>query len=251
MKNQFPLPAVAPSRSADSRRLGFCWVPMSIISNRSGIVDEPVETLCERCGCVLGYKHQDGIKCASCDGWTIFKPVCSVNEAATRMPVEHELENAFHIDREITGQHWSGQMMRLDAVLRPKRSYEWKRPDVAFGVEFKDDGLHSRFSGDTKTFMKAVNQCIDYSDTRWDGYGHLCVFLYPGLDKMLGKDGPQNRVGYIFRRLIGQRGVGELRRSNYYGLTLAIHGSHRIWSQRNGVEDMGRKYNMRPKFGSR
>jgi hypothetical protein len=61
-----------------------------------------------------------------------------LSEAALSNLYLTDLEPHFYIEREITGSHFSGKRLRLDAVLKPKAASMWKREDVAFGIEFKD-----------------------------------------------------------------------------------------------------------------
>lgn len=162
-----------------------------------------------------------------------------------------ELNQEFHIEQEVKGQHFSGKQMRVDAVLRPRHTAEWKRSDVAFGLEFKDVNRFSR-SYDTKNFTKWLAQCVDYSNTKWDRYGYLYIFCCPSLVDEIPESVLPNPM--FLRNFMGQLGIGELKRHKVnsvdYGLSILLHGSHRIWSSKRGVED-GRRYALLKKFGSR
>jgi hypothetical protein len=50
--------------------------------------------------------------------------------------------------------------------------------------------------------------------------------------------------------LLGRLGVEELAPMEGDGLTLILHGQHRLWSQRRGVLEASR-WSLRPRTGSR
>lgn len=153
----------------------------------------------------------------------------------------------FAVQEQVTGQHLSGKKMRLDAVLRPLVIEGWKNPDVALGVEFKDVDRFSQ-SYDTKNLTSWLAQCVDYANTKWDGYGFIYLFACPSLVDEV----PPHVLGneMFVRNFMGQMGVGELKNLQNYGLTILLHGHHRIWSEQRGLES-GRYYNLVRKFGSR
>lgn len=91
-----------------------------------------------------------------------------------------ELEPHFYIEREVGGTHFSGKRLRVGAVLKPRLSSDWKRNDVAFGIEFKDTERFGQ-NYDSKNLTKWLAQCIDYSNTNWDLLGYLYIFCCPSL----------------------------------------------------------------------
>ncbi len=103
-----------------------------------------------------------------------------MSEAALSNLYLTDLEPHFYIEREITGSHFSGKRLRLDAVLKPKAASMWKREDVAFGIEFKDTDRFAK-SYDTKNLTQWLAQCIDYANTNWDNFGYLYIFCCPSL----------------------------------------------------------------------
>jgi hypothetical protein len=137
--------------------------------------------------------------------------------------------------------------VRLDAVVRPLTIDGWKSPDVALGVEFKDVVRFAQ-SYDTKNLTSWLAQCVDYANTEWGHYGFLYVFACPNLVDEV----PPHVLGnaMFVRNFMGQMGIGELKDLPGYGLTFLLHGHHRLWSERQGVES-GQHYNLRRKFGSR
>lgn len=58
-------------------------------------------------------------------------------EADLAERVIERLEPWFWVEREVVGQHCSGRSLRVDAVIRPRNSENWRNPTVAFGLEFK------------------------------------------------------------------------------------------------------------------
>lgn len=158
-----------------------------------------------------------------------------------------DLEPHFHIEREITGSHFSGKRLRLDAVLKPKAASMWKREDVAFGIEFKDTDRFAK-SYDTKNLTQWLAQCIDYANTNWDNFGYLYIFCCPSLVDEVPESVLSNPM--FIRNFMGQMGIGEIKYQPIYGLSILLHGHHRIWSATKGVEQ-GKNYTLDRRFGSR
>ncbi|MFC8008679.1 hypothetical protein [Streptomyces cinereoruber] len=75
----------------------------------------------------------------------------------------------------MTGQYWTGESVRIDAVLRPRDPQPWHDKHPAFGVEFKYQGRETSFySG-----YDWVAQASTYTHSEWNGYGRLGIFLCP------------------------------------------------------------------------
>ncbi len=47
------------------------------------------------------------------------------------------LSEDFIIFKEVSGKHFSGAQLRIDAVLIPKDTSQWKDKNICLGVEFK------------------------------------------------------------------------------------------------------------------
>lgn len=154
------------------------------------------------------------------------------------------LNQSFTVEREIRGTHCTGERLRIDAVIRPRDPSGWKDPSCAFGVEFK----RPPGSLDTNNFTRWAAQAVDYTHTDWDGYGRLMIFTCPAISPHLTIWG--DRASGLVMRMLGQLGVGEIIETRHYGLTLMLHGSHRLWSERDGVV-FGRQWTLRVKVGSR
>ena len=169
-----------------------------------------------------------------------------MSEAAFKAHVLNILRDEFFIWTEVEGPHFSGRRLRLDAIVTPKNIATWKTPHVALGIEFKDD---IRWNGGTKALTKWFAQCVDYAHTDWDGFGYLYVFACPGMIDEL--TGPSSSPGaWLLSRVMGQLGIGELRFDPRRGLSFYLHESHRLWSQRDGIES-GRLWSLTRTFGSR
>lgn len=151
------------------------------------------------------------------------------------------LDPYFHIEREVTGTHFSGARLRIDCVIRPKDVTRWKNKNVAFGVEFKSPnklGSFHKYSG-------WLAQCVDYSHTNWDNYGYLYILSCPGFES-IGIESAFDAMAHI----MGQVGVGEFKQYKRYGWTIIMHATHRIWSEVGGVRE-GDRWSMERKWGSR
>lgn len=148
--------------------------------------------------------------------------------------------------------------LRIDAIITPKDKTGWKNQDVIFGVEFKHP-MSARGVGD---MTRLVCQAIAYSWAVFDTYGCIPVVICPGVRPSIAErygkisrhqTNGETTVGYkIYHdisRILGKHDIYELRNHNYYGYSIWHNGDHRIWSERNGVED-GRYMCLTRKFGN-
>lgn len=176
-------------------------------------------------------------------GWG--KPIgmSFASEAELSHAVLQRLEQHFHVDREVEGKHATGKPLRLDAVLRPRDASQWSRPDIAFGVEFKNVT-----SEDTCNYTRWAAQAIDYTYTEWDGYGRLAIFTCPGVLTAY-RETFRTADGVFAEGLLGQFGVGELLLRCGPGLTLAQQ-KRVIWTELEGPK-LGKTWALRVKTGSR
>lgn len=177
------------------------------------------------------------------------------------------LEPHFHIHREVTGHHPIGKRLRIDAILVPRDSTDWARPDIALGVEFKRSTAAGR-----KDSSKVIRQCMDYTVTDWKGFGiGLPIFFCPGFDAIQAwrevrawtpystvDDGFLGRtvaneplthqqwhragMGYAISGILGQHNVGELINHDRDGWSFVKHGGgfHVQWCERRGVCEASR-----------
>jgi hypothetical protein len=88
-----------------------------------------------------------------------------------------------------------------------------------------------------------LRQCVDYSYTRWQGYGYRCVLTFPSAFGPFDKSGKQEE-----RHLLGALGVGELIHDRWNGWSIYLSG-HRIWSAKSGVSD-GKNWTCKKRFGA-
>lgn len=170
------------------------------------------------------------------------------------------LDSHFHVETEIRGSHPLGKRLRIDAILRPRDVSSWSRSDIALGVEFKTRTDQRRIRKDS---AKIICQCIDYSLTKWDGYGIVPIFFCPGFaesqslrerELLFGpgnyKEGFKHGIGYIMQAVLGQSNVGELVHSQHLGWAFLMNGQHRIWSQKYGI-GTGKRDLLLKRVGSR
>ncbi|WP_271785336.1 hypothetical protein [Aquimarina algiphila] len=43
----------------------------------------------------------------------------------------------FTVEQEVWGTHFSGRRMKIDAIVTPKNTSEWRNKNIKFGIEFK------------------------------------------------------------------------------------------------------------------
>jgi hypothetical protein len=175
----------------------------------------------------------------------------------------------FHFHLEHPGIHHSGRTPRIDAIAVPRDPSRWSRPDIALGIEFKAPTERPGERRERKGNAKIISQCIDYSWTRWAGFGHIPIFFCPGFqeirvaeqqreqrrDQLDWGDGYECGIGSLMAAVMGQNNIGELVHSTHLGWAFLLHGSHRIWSERigryPGGVGVGKHAKMLRKAGSR
>lgn len=172
-------------------------------------------------------------------------------EAAFSRMILGRLDPFFHIYPEVTGKSCDGTPMRIDAIVRPKDTKEWKNPSVALGIEFKVPH-HSDGSTSVGDFAKWIMQSVDYAHTVWPKFGRIYVFTCPGVTKLFGDRGIDPKSGSGLLARIGARGgVGELKEESPGNLVFALSADHPVWSEKRGVLTCGRTWNLERKVGSR
>jgi hypothetical protein len=159
-----------------------------------------------------------------------------ITEADLKCILIEQLSKDFVVHDEVSGVHCLGGRYAIDLVIQPRNKTGWKNPSVAMGIELK------KINPDSKTdYTHWVKQCIDYSLTNWDGFGHIPVFMGPG----------------AFDYYNANRDIRSLLSSYRIGFVDSVHGfqlvlaEKRVWCQYHGVQDMGKRSNMRPYFGAR
>lgn len=155
------------------------------------------------------------------------------------------LAEFFVIDTQVSGTHFSGKRMKIDAVLKPRQLLEWKNPSVAFGIEFKSPNKLK--STTDKTHW--LTQCVDYANTNWNDYGYIHIFSCPAIfDTLLHTNLPESQ--WLLNRLLSNMGIGELKQHSSYGWCFYLQNSHLIWSEKRGVV-AGKTWTLQRTFGSR
>lgn len=151
-------------------------------------------------------------------------------------------DGEFIVNKEVFGTHFSGARLRIDAVLKPKKTSLWKNPNVALGIEFK---LKEKLNG-TKDSTAWMKQCVDYANTKWDNHGYLYVFSCPSIFDDL--DHCSIGVPSLWNRFLSNLGVGRVAYNDFHGWTFYLQDTHRIWSERGGVAS-GKHWSLIRKFG--
>lgn len=214
--------------------------------NRPPLATENGKVPCARCKCtpVWPSRHAPGTVSTLCDGCAT-----QVNSGSEEEMIRlwlPRLDKHFFVEREVWGVHCSGMRMRIDAVIRPRDTSEWKNKEVAFGIEFKSDKKSSGapLGSDGARWLA---QCQDYAHCKFDGYGNLYVLLAGGFT-------PQVKTKLIdnnsIQRLAYHLGVGELKRDPKDGFMILLAGEHKIWTEATGVY-LGKTYGLERKWGSR
>ena len=157
-------------------------------------------------------------------------------------PWFERLEPYFHIYKQVSGIHLSGKKMRIDAVISPKCTNDWKNKNIAFGLEFKSPTKIDRLHNQTD-FIK---QCIDYSYTNFENFGYIPILSCPffEFDSTYSNDKSLTAI----RHLLNSFNVGELD-ITYRGLSIVFAQSHFIWN--NGSVILGKSWTFEKKFGCR
>jgi hypothetical protein len=155
--------------------------------------------------------------------------------------VLERLSRDFHVFREVTGTHYRGHALRVDAVLAPRDPGPWKDDDPTFAVEFKWTPRRPGDYLDMGTVEKWKAQVEDYTHTEFGCYGHLRVFLCVSTGARLF-DGPEGRR-------LWQAGVGELVHHKRRGLALCGPPGA-LWTETEGP-CVARTCRLSPKTGAR
>jgi hypothetical protein len=147
------------------------------------------------------------------------------------------LDPHFNIKLEVPGvNHYKGKTYRIDAIIQPKDTSNWLNKEAAFGIEFKASG-HSGKTGDVTKF---IEQASDYTLTKWAGYDRLTGGYLPIL--MCPLEMPYDLDGWLIKRVIGQRGIGEIK-GMYGGLAIVFNEVHIMWHEKQGVLE-GRTHSL-------
>lgn len=157
-------------------------------------------------------------------------------ESIVSQGILERLDRHFLIEREVHGAHYTGKPVRIDAILRPRFTKDWKDPNCPIGLEIK------RGSDRVGEITKQLSQAVDYANSIFDGAGLIYVFCYP--DPAAGQYGAQKR---FHERLFGQLGVGFL--SDAPCLRLELKG-HIVWSESSGPVE-AKRWSLKRRFGSK
>lgn len=175
----------------------------------------------------------------------------SGNEQTLSSQTLERLSEWFHVDEQVNGMHWSGKKVRIDAILTPKDTSEWKSASPHLGIEFKNFNKFNP-SFDIRDYTRWWAQSHDYAESCFDGYGHVYVFTYQCMTRF--RQHFSHEAVLIAQRLLGQVGVGELclGRGGFpsrQSLQFSLQG-HTVWCEVEGIK-CGKQWSMERKFGSR
>jgi hypothetical protein len=157
-------------------------------------------------------------------------------EQAVSGKILDRLSLFFDIETEVSGRHFSGKDVRIDAMLTPKDWLGWKAKSP-IGLEIK------RGHQSIGEVTKQISQAVDYANSHFPGFGYVYVFCYPDPEK---SEWGQFRCFYD--RLAGQLGVGFLGDLDN-GLRLTLKG-HLVWSESTGPYE-AKRWSMKRRFGSK
>jgi len=146
-------------------------------------------------------------------------------------------QHNFKIWREVNGIHIEGNNVRIDAIVKPPFG-----EDIYFGIEFK-----GTFDGHSYNYKaKHIKQSVDYSYSKFGKEGRrLYIFLAPNPFKV--NDENYGEIAHI----LTQFNIGVIDKTKY-GLTFILGGHlhHRIWSEKEGLKELGKKRTWKIKVGS-
>lgn len=173
------------------------------------------------------------------------------------------LEPHFYIETEVVGKHPSGANVRIDAVIKPKNTKDWRKKDIAMGIEFKGAG-NLITSAD---LAAVIAQSADYTASTFEGYGRLnMVFICPALDYLntvnyqlaCRYDEHKRYAGFLseqlqafVERMMIQFRLGTLAHSYTMGWHLRYCDANVLWSEMQGVGLLGKKGKLQDKIGHR
>jgi len=165
-----------------------------------------------------------------------------ISEEKFALCLEDKLSPFFHIKKQVLGTHLTGKKMRIDLIITPKDTTDWKNKNIAFGIEIKSPTKLDRLNGQLG-FMK---QCVDYSYTNFKDYGFIPILAYP--DFAIDNTYATEKSLTALRHFLNQFQVGELKET-YRGLSIIFAEHHFIWY--NGIVGEGKKWTLKRKFGSK
>lgn len=139
------------------------------------------------------------------------------------------LSSDFWIDQEVPGVHFTGRKVRIDAIICPKKHFEWKNESIAFGIEFKK---HEE-SISPRTITKMIKQGYDYMHSNFGRFGNVPILLCPLSSDKWNYAMSKEQMSFV-KRLLGDFMIGEIT-DTYRGLSIIFKDSHVIWDESNGV----------------
>lgn len=143
------------------------------------------------------------------------------------------------LGREVVGQHLTGSLLRIDAVLGAPDSDRWHPGSRVWGLEVKRPVLPE----DSTAHAALVVQASDYHYVDWEGFGLLPAMIWPEPFARFGHD----QSGPVRSNLSRLR-VPPLRWEPGHGWWLGL-GLTRIWSQHRGPSSHAGRCDCFPAVG--
>ncbi len=141
----------------------------------------------------------------------------------------NRLSSDFFIEREVSGTHFTGRKVRVDAIISPKRHFEWKNQSISFGIEFKK---HEE-SVSPRVITRMIKQGYDYMHSDFGRFGKVPILLCP-LSSPNWNYAMSNEQMRFVKRLLGDFMIGEIT-DTYRGLSIVFKDSHVVWDETSGV----------------
>ena len=152
---------------------------------------------------------------------------------------ENKLKEFFYIKKQVKGKHLSGKKMKIDAVITPKDTTDWKNKEIAFGINFK---LPKKLE-DLHSLISLMGEYVDYSNTKFEGYGFIPILACTAFE--VDYTYSDRRTLTAFRHFMNVFNIGEICQI-YRGLTIAFAENY-IWN--DGVAEGGKRWLFKKKFG--
>ncbi|MDO6739389.1 hypothetical protein [Wenyingzhuangia sp. 2_MG-2023] len=162
------------------------------------------------------------------------------NESEFKKHWLKKLEQHFTIEEEVSGIHITGKKLRIDAIIKPKDTSDWKNKNIVFGLEFKSPTKIDRLNNQ----LNYMRQCVDYSYTKFGDYGFIPILSCPQFE--LDETYSTSKALKTLKHFLNTFNVGELGET-YRGYSILFADSY-IWS--SGKVELGKRWLLKKKIGS-
>jgi hypothetical protein len=163
-----------------------------------------------------------------------------ITEDHFRAQILSQITHDFDVRMEWPGIDASGKRRYLDALIIAKPHVGFRKPRMAFGIEFKapDDDPNM------KRGTMLMNQALVYSYTNWDKIGTIPILMCEL--NLRSRHKCTDAINYVFRRLMGTFNVGTIETTL---LSLEFRFSDTvIYDTLSGVTFNGKNWKAEPKL---